>query len=85
MGRSEEEDTVNARGSIEIGNIELWHDWSEWFDNIDLLIDTADLIEGIRFVRLDPVLTLKRKMGRPKDFEDIRLVESFLKSHTDNH
>jgi len=36
---------------------------------VDKLIDAAEEIDGIRFVRLAEVLRWKNLMGREKDFE----------------
>lgn len=64
------------------GQIELFNKWGpqEW--NTDDLIDTADLIDGIRFVTLKNVLRWKNIMKRPKDFLDIDVIENFLKTDT---
>ena len=45
---------------IEIGEIEIFPNWKPWFDDVDELIDTADIIDGIRFVKLEHVLTWKK-------------------------
>ena len=42
------------------------------------LIDEADIINGTAFVRLEDVIDFKRAMGRPKDIEDIDLIEKYL-------
>ncbi len=43
------------------------------------VIEKADVIDGIRFVNLETTIEWKRKMGRKKDLEDIRLIEEYLK------
>jgi hypothetical protein len=43
-----------------------------------MLVDTADIIEDIRFVKLEHVLNWKRMMGREKDLKDIGLIETYL-------
>jgi hypothetical protein len=45
------------------------------------LIDQADIIEGVAFVRLTEVLRWKKASGRPKDLADIRLIEQYLAAH----
>lgn len=62
------------------GEIEIFNGWwpGEW--NIDDLIDTADIFDGIRYVNLQNLLKWKKVMGRPKDFEHIKLVEEYLKN-----
>jgi hypothetical protein len=61
------------------GEIEIFNGWApgEW--NTDELIDTAEIIDGIRFVGLDTVVKWKRIMGREKDFEHIKMIEDYLK------
>ncbi len=41
-------------------------------------IANADIIEEMPFESLEHVLYYKRKMGRKKDLEDIRLIEAFI-------
>ncbi len=60
------------------GDIEVFDSWGPGDWDIDELIDGADVIDGIRFATLDNVLKWKRRVGRPKDLEDIRLVERYL-------
>ena len=42
------------------------------------LIREGEIIEGVCFVKLEQLLVFKREYGRPKDFEDIKLIEAFL-------
>ena len=60
------------------GEIEVFRNWGpgEW--DTDRVIDTADIIGGIRFASLDYTLRWKRTLNRPKDQEDIRLIEAYL-------
>ena len=60
---------------IKIGNIEIYKDWKPWFSNVNELIDHADIINNIRFVKLKYVLDWKKAFGREKDKEDIQLIE----------
>jgi hypothetical protein len=66
---------------IKIGDLELFNNWEPWFKNSDELIDTADVIDGIRYVKLDYVIRWKKAMGREKDLKDIQLIEQYLKNH----
>jgi hypothetical protein len=45
---------------------------------VDRLIDTADVIDGLRFVTLALVLAWKRESLRPKDLADIKVIEAYL-------
>lgn len=60
------------------GKIEIFDGWApgEW--DTDKLIDTADVIEGIRFISLENVVKWKKIIGREKDFEHIKMIENYL-------
>ncbi len=49
--------------------------------DIDHLIDTAETIDGLPFVRLEHVIAYKRIAGRPKDLEHLRKLEEFQQDH----
>jgi len=63
---------------IKVKNIEIYKSWKPWFDDINELIDKADIIQGLRFVKLDKVLEWKKKMGREKDLKDIKLIKELI-------
>ena len=44
---------------------------------MDHLIDTAEVIDGLPFVRLEHVVAYKRIADRPKDREHLRLLEEW--------
>lgn len=60
------------------GEIEIFNDWvpDKW--DINELIDTADLIENIRYVTLNNLIKWKKAMGRPKDVEHLKMIEDYL-------
>lgn len=60
------------------GKVEAGITWLPGECDIDELIDTADVIEGIRFVSLENVLKWKKKMARPKDLKHIKMIEEYL-------
>lgn len=60
------------------GEIEAFDSWGPGKWDTDELIDTAEEIEGIRFVQLEKVLAWKKVMNRPKDVEHVRLIEEYL-------
>jgi hypothetical protein len=60
------------------GKIEILNCWFPDLWHVDELIDSADVVAGIRFARLDVVLRTKRMLNRPKDRHHIKLVEDFL-------
>lgn len=63
------------------GDIEVYHDWHPGKWDIDTLIDTAEIIDGIPFVRLDSVIDWKEQKGREKDQKDLALIQKYLSDH----
>ena len=59
--------------------IEFWHDWRPWYQDSSRFINDAEIIDGLPFVKLDRVLEWKRKFGREKDLEDVKIIEKFLR------
>jgi hypothetical protein len=64
--------------SLAGGRIEVFNTWGPGNWNVDELIDGADVVDGIRFVKLEHVLAWKKIMDRPKDGRDIMLIENYL-------
>lgn len=60
------------------GEIEVFHGWGPGDWNINELINSAEIYEGIRFVRLESVLAWKKLLSRPKDIPDIQKIEDYL-------
>lgn len=52
--------------------------------SVDELIDTADVIGGIRFINLQLLKRFKQKMGRDKDLKDIELIDQYLVKQNQN-
>ena len=73
--------TKNGRGMpvIELGNMEIFNTWTPWFDDVEPLIDDAEIIEGYPFVKLEKVIEWKTSFGREKDLKDLKLIEEYLK------
>jgi hypothetical protein len=72
--------TMNKKGTgIVSGHVELFADWKPWFEDADMLIDTAEIIDGLPFVRLEHVITWKKGMGREKDLKDLERIERMSK------
>jgi hypothetical protein len=65
--------------SIVIDKLEIFKDWSPWFNETNELVDNADIFDGIRFVKLKYVLLWKKKFAREKDLKDVILIEDYLK------
>ena len=62
---------------LEGGAIEVFCGWLGW--DIDMLIDNAEIIDGLPFARLEDVLAFKLSLGRPKDVAHTRLIEVHLR------
>jgi hypothetical protein len=59
------------------GLVTLGVRWAVGEVNVSHLIDTAEVIEGLPFVRLEHVVAYKRIADRPKDREHLRLLEEW--------
>ena len=70
--------SVMEKKLIKIGDTEIYKDWKPWFDDVNLLIDSADIINGYRFVKLEYLLKWKKEMDREKDKADIKIINDFL-------
>lgn len=57
-------------GAITVGTT-----WAYGDIDLDALIDSADLIDGLPFAKLSYVIAYKRAAARPKDVEHLRLLE----------
>ncbi|OGE76230.1 MAG: hypothetical protein A3K06_00250 [Candidatus Doudnabacteria bacterium RIFCSPHIGHO2_01_52_17] len=76
------ETRVMPRGSQYLWNdeIELWKDWYPGKWDIKKLIDEAEMIDELPFVKLEHVVKWKRQSGREKDLKDIETIEKFLRT-----
>jgi hypothetical protein len=52
----------------------------ETVEDINKLIKTADIIQGVPFASLEQTIKFKTKKGREKDFKDIELIKKYLAS-----
>ena len=59
-------------GAITVGTSWLYGDF-----DIDELIDTAEIIAGLPFVRLEHVVAYKRIAARPKDLRHLEALEAW--------
>ena len=63
--------------------IQIYTGWPDGKWDVDELIDTADLISGIRFVNLENVLKWKKvkieRTHKPTDAEHIKIIENYLR------
>jgi 8-oxo-dGTP diphosphatase len=69
---------VGSKVRLDGGQIEVYSAWAPGNWELQQLIDSAEVIEGVRFARLDDVLTWKQAMGRPKDLVDAVRILAYL-------
>ncbi len=62
------------------GKIQVFNKWISDNWDVNELIDDAEVIEGIRFVRLDKVLSSKLELSRTKDIKDIETLRIYFKN-----
>jgi hypothetical protein len=60
------------------GDIEVFDHWVGGLTDVDAMIDSADLFDGLPFLSLTDTLRWKRGLGRAKDLADIALIERHL-------
>lgn len=74
-----------------IGQIYLRHGYVELFLDVNCgdfnptlkeLLQRADIIEGITFVSLKDVIKFKQSYNKPKHWEDIKIIEKYLKENS---
>lgn len=63
--------------SIDNQRITIGTSWGIGDFNIDELIDTAEEIDDLPFVRLQYVVDYKKIAGRPKDLKHLKLLSGF--------
>jgi hypothetical protein len=56
------------------GTVEILDGWIPRISSADDMIDTADVIDELRFVNLDIVKDVKRFLGRDKDHKHLRII-----------
>jgi len=73
----------NDLESIYIGNIQVLGNGSLYtnpkFGDVINQINNADIIDKYRYVKLNTILEVKKLMSRPKDINDVKLIEEYLK------
>ena len=68
--------------SLNDGAITVGTSWAYGEFDIDQLIDTAETIDGLPFVRLEHVVRYKEAAARPKDLAHLRALTDY-RGHTD--
>jgi hypothetical protein len=62
------------RISLFDGHVDVYDGWFPHRWSVDSLIDEADFLGGLRFVRLDIIAATKRMLDRPRDLLHLRIV-----------
>jgi hypothetical protein len=74
-------DDVNKNNHILTnGEIEISSTWCYGTWDINKLIQEADIIKDIPFVKLTEVLKYKKNRNAEKDYLDIKIIEDYLKT-----
>jgi DNA-binding transcriptional ArsR family regulator len=60
--------------------ITLGNRWAIGDFDVDHLIDTAEVIDNLPFVKIEHVIAYKKLAGRPKDLDHLRLIDSYQRS-----
>ena len=55
-----------------------WNFGPSYNPTLEYLLATADVVDGVPFVSLAEVKKWKTIMGRPKDMQDIKLIDNYL-------
>lgn len=81
--RARELGTPDTPGSSNViyrigGDVTVGNHWEYGEPDIDRMIDTAEIIDGVPCVRLEHVVTYKRIADRPRDREHLAIIEAHL-------
>ncbi len=71
-------ENVKSDKEIAIDHLSIFRNWLPWFSDVEELINTADIIDGIRYVGLENVKKWKEACGRDKDLEDVKQINKYL-------
>jgi hypothetical protein len=74
-------ESIPGKDWLKKNNVEVYVQLSRKTGGIPAseLIKDAEIIEGIPFITLETLIDFKQEYGRPKDFEDIKIIERYLK------
>jgi hypothetical protein len=76
------EETIGFGGRmrLKLGLYEAYQDlcYGDYRPDTKILIEQADIVNGIPFLQLEELIRFKKAVGREKDLADIRLIEAYL-------
>jgi len=58
--------------------------FGDYIGDTKKLIKTADIVHGYPFIKLLEFIKFKKQLGRPKDFEDIKLMKDYLRAKSES-
>jgi hypothetical protein len=67
-------DSEVRKVSLFDGKVEILDGWFPEYWSADEMIDGADIIYGLRFVRLEVIVKAKQLLSRPKDLRHLRII-----------
>lgn len=72
---------LNEKGNgLKAGHVEIFSYWNPVEMDIDEMVRTAEVREGLPFVKLAYVIRWKSHMLREKDKADLELIAAYLKA-----
>jgi hypothetical protein len=73
---------IEGKEWLKKDNVELYMQLSRKTGGITAgeLLEDSEVIHGIPFITLESLVDFKIEYGRPKDFEDIKLIEKYLRA-----
>lgn len=63
------------------GDIELWKNWRPESWDMEDLINNAEMIDGLPFVKLEEMIKWKKMNGREKDLKDVEAAENYIRNN----
>lgn len=93
VARGEAWEMIQRLGNVEIAElgdkrvtffnkrIEAFNGWKPGGMDRDMLIDEAEIIDGLPWVHIEHVLEYKKILNREKDQDDIEKLEHYLAKH----
>ncbi len=73
-------ESIPGKDWLKKGNVEVYVQLSRKTGGISAeeLLKDAEIISDVPFITLETLIDFKREYGRPKDFEDIKVIEEYL-------
>jgi hypothetical protein len=71
---------IRGKEWLRNGAVELYQQFSLKSGSLSVvdLLEDSEVINGVAFMSLEQLIKYKKEYGRPKDFEDIRLIQDYI-------